>query len=114
MLKFAIIALVALAEVEARRGNRGNRGGRNNRNNRRQKYLNWVAKGKSLGSQSVSTNEFEKRMDCFNKNSDTVEEVNAAAEGKDEYALRLELNQFADLMPEELPLGHIYDGELDK
>jgi len=31
-------------------------------------------------------------MDCFNKNSDEIDAVNAAAEGKDEYALRLELN----------------------
>lgn len=40
--------------------------------------------------------------------------MNAAAEGKDEDALRLELNRFADLMPEEYPTGHNYSGDDDR
>ncbi len=58
---------------------------------------------------STSTEEFDKRMECFAKTKKEVEEVNAEAEGKGPDALRLAINPLADMMPEETPLGLIAD-----
>ena len=44
-------------------------------------------------------------MERFTKNKEIIDEVNAEAEGKDEYALRLAINPLIDMMPEELPFG---------
>lgn len=58
---------------------------------------------------STSTEEFDKRMECYTKNKKVVEEVNAEAEGKGPDALRLAINPLSDSMPEETPLGLIAD-----
>ncbi len=53
-------------------------------------------------AKSTSTAEFEKRLECFEKNKNDVDKVNAAAEGKGPDALRLALNPLSVLTPEEI------------
>ncbi len=62
-------------------------------------YNNFVGK---FNRDTITNDEFERRIGIFIDNQAYVDKVNAEAEGQGENAVRLEMNKFGDISPDEM------------